>query len=198
MRSMMSRLALVGTLVAPAALAAQSQATAVMTPVAALKVGDMAPDFVVPGATMKGVSAQPVKLSSLRGKTVVLAFFPRARTAGCTKEMETYRDQYAEIFGSGKDATLLAVSNDSAKVTASWASEASFPFTFLADVDNTVAGLYGSAGSAANGRQPAHRRDNIVIGPDGRIAAITRGVLPTDATEYTKLRDQIKAANQAK
>ena len=72
----------------------------------------MAPDFTLPGATSAGVLAKPVQLSRLRGTTVVLAFFSKARTSGCTVQMKAYRDQYATLFGGGKDVTLLAISAD--------------------------------------------------------------------------------------
>src|SRR5438105_3883271 len=72
------------------------------------KVGDVAPDFMLTPSTSAGVGAKPVSLSSLKGRTVVIAFFPRARTSGCTKQMESYRDQYEALFHGGKDVTLFA------------------------------------------------------------------------------------------
>ena len=77
-----------------------------------LKVGDLAPDFTLPAATMAGVSQTPVKLSDLRGQTVVIAFYPRARTRGCTVQMQSYRDQFATLFNNGQGVTVLAVSTD--------------------------------------------------------------------------------------
>ena len=103
--------ALAATLVA-APLRAQQPATS--APDNGPKVGDMAPDFTLPGATKAGVTAQPIKLSSLKGQTVVIAFFPRVRTSGCTAQMNSYRDQYATLFNGGKGVTVLAVSTDSA------------------------------------------------------------------------------------
>jgi peroxiredoxin Q/BCP len=69
-------------LVAVAASAAQGQAAQPGTAATAPTVGQMAPDFSLPGATRYGLLKQPVKLSELRGQTVVLAFFPKARTKG--------------------------------------------------------------------------------------------------------------------
>ena len=79
---------------------------------AQLKVGDAAPDFTVPTVTMAGLEAKPFTLSAHKGETVILAFFPKARTSGCTMQMESYRDKYAEVFQSGKKVTLIGVSVD--------------------------------------------------------------------------------------
>ena len=59
--------------------------------------------------TAAGVNAKPFKLSEHKGETVVLAFFPKARTSGCTVQMESYRDKYAEMFNGGKKVTLVGV-----------------------------------------------------------------------------------------
>src|SRR5271168_4601948 len=92
------------------------------------KVGDMAPDLTVSGATKNGVTPKPVTLSSYRGQTVVLAFFPRARSSGCTHQMQAYRDRYTALFHNGKNVTLIAISDDPDTTLAAWAREQSFPF----------------------------------------------------------------------
>ena len=76
------------------------------------KVGDVAPDFSLPGATIDGVMKAPVKLSSFKGQTVVVAFFPKARTRGCTAQMTTYRDKWATLFNGGKGIKVIAISMD--------------------------------------------------------------------------------------
>ena len=78
-----------------------AQATTPLQTTEPLTVGAMAPDFTLAGATRYGVLDQQVKLSDFRGKTVVIAFFPRARTRGCTIQMRAYRDQYPELFSRG-------------------------------------------------------------------------------------------------
>ncbi len=190
-KQMMAVLLLLG---AAAPLAAQGGAAVAAPAAAELKVGDLAPDFTLPAATRDGVASAPVTLSSQRGKTVVLAFFPRARTRGCTIQMEHYRDQYDSLFAGGKAATLFAISSDSAKVTAAWASEAKFPFTFLADTDMRTARTFGAASATATAAQ----RVLYVIGPDGRIAHIMRPFREIDPTAYTELAQAITAANRAK
>ena len=89
----------------------------------ALKVGDAAPDFTVTTVTAKGVDAKPFKLSEHKGETVVLAFFPKARTSGCTVQMESYRDKYADLFKGGKKVTLVGVSVDPDTALVSWAKD---------------------------------------------------------------------------
>ena len=78
-------------------LAAQAQDPP-QTTTPPLEVGVMAPDFTLEGGTRYGILAEPVSLSDFRGKTVIIAFFPRARTRGCTIQMRAYRDQYPELF----------------------------------------------------------------------------------------------------
>jgi len=181
----MTRFILVAALlVVPATLTAQDIGP---------KVGDAAPDFVLPAATMKGVSAVPVRLSDLRGRIVVMAFFPRARTSGCTIQMKAYRDQYADLFGGGKDVTLLAISTDSAAALASWATDEKFPFTFLSDAGKVAGGLYATL---PEGRS-AESRVAFVIGKDGKIAKVFRPFREVDATSYTELAAAISTARAA-
>lgn len=178
----MTRLTLLAMLVlAPALLRAQDVGP---------KVGDLAPDFTLPAATMNGVSSKPVHLAALRGRIVVLAFFPRARTSGCTIQMKAYRDQYAELFGGGKDVTLLAISTDSVGALASWAVDEKFPFTFVSDAGKVAGPLYATL---PEGRS-AESRVAFVIGKDGKIARIFRPFREIDATAYTELGGAISAA----
>lgn len=182
---------LAALLLAPAALIAQATPPAAPT---GPQVGDMAPDFTLPAATMNGIAANPVKLSSLRGRTVVIAFFPKARTSGCTIQMKAYRDQYAQLFGGGKDVTLLAISTDSAGALASWATDEKFPFTFVSDAGKSAGAAYGTL---MEGR-PYEMRVAFVIGKDGKIAKIFRPFREVDATSYTELGEAIHAAQAAK
>ncbi len=149
-------------------------------------VGDMSPDFTLAVASMDGVAAAPLTLSSLRGKPVVIAFFPRARTGGCTIQMKAYRDRFEEIFGN--DVHLLAVSTDAPQALASWAKDESFPFRFVADTDGTAGRAYGVL---AEGRSAASRV-LFVIDADGTIATIMRPFREIDPTAY----DALKAAVQ--
>ncbi|HRN53934.1 MAG TPA: peroxiredoxin [Gemmatimonadaceae bacterium] len=155
-----------------------------------LKVGDLAPDFSLPAATMSGVSQTSVKLSELRGQTVVIAFYPRARTRGCTVQMQTYRDQFATLFNGGQGVTVLAVSTDPVDTIAAWAKDERFPMTFLSDREATVGQLYDVKYPAMN----LLRRVLFVVGPDGRIAHIMRPFAELSADAYVELGNAVKAA----
>ena len=157
---------------APAALlalapAAGAQAPAVPTAAvsapAAPELGQMAPDFTAQWADGAGARGTPVKLSDLRGKVVVMAFYPKDRTQGCTAEMTKFRDEHATLFGG--DVVVLPISADSIPSHVSWASEMKFPFALVSDPSFAVADQYGShaPGRATTGRTV------FVIGKDGRI-----------------------------
>jgi peroxiredoxin Q/BCP len=154
---------------------------------APIEVGAAAPDFEIGGATKQGVMDRPIKLTDYRGKVVVLAFFPRARTRGCTIQMHAYRDQYAELFNGGEDVVLLAVSADAATELASWAKDADFPFMMGSDIGLDVANKYGAVGRPGE----TTNRNLFVIGKDGKIAHRMTPFREIDATSYTELAEVI-------
>ena len=182
---MRSSLILALALATTAGSAAAQQATS-PAPAAAPggpQVGDMAPDFALPGATRYGLLQQPVKLSDLRGQTVVVAFFPKARTSGCTVQLETYRDQYATLFNNGRKVVVVAVSADADTTLAGWARQADFPFVLASDKDGAMGQLYGAW-------MPQQKMDNrflYVVGPDGRIAHAMRPFRVMVQDSYTEL-----------
>ncbi len=154
-------------------------------------VGAAAPDFALTAATRDGVQPKPVRLSELHGKTVVLAFFPKARTSGCTIQMSAYRDRYAELFRGGKDVVLLAISADDPAAQAAWAKDAGFPFTFLSDAK-------GEAGRLYDAWMPEHKLDKrslFIVAPDGKISYRQVPFREVDATAYTELGQAIAAAS---
>ena len=157
-----------------------------------LKVGDMAPDFTVPTATADGLTAKPFTLSEHRGETVVLAFFPKARTRGCTVQMESYRDQYAQLFNGGKKVTVIGVSTDPDTALTSWAKDAKFPFRFAADVDAKVGVAYGA--STGTG---FHKRTLYVIDPTGKISYVAAPFLQLSADAYTELGKAVSHAGMS-
>lgn len=148
-----------------AAPACAQQPSASPAPPAGLQLGTVAPDFAIPGATRFGTLDQPVRLSDLRGQTVVLAFFPRARTRGCTVQMESYRDRYAELYNAGRKVVVLAVSTDADTTLAAWARELETPILFGSDTEQVAAKLFqaGIAGRNVNARHL------YVIDPNGVI-----------------------------
>ena len=156
---------------------------------AQLKVGDAAPDFTVTTVTSAGREAKPFHLAEHRGETIILAFFPKARTSGCTMQMESYRDKYAEVFRSGKKVTLIGVSVDPDTALTSWARDAKFPFRFAADVDRAVGVAYG-----ANAGTGYHKRHLYVIDPAGKIAFVATPFLQMSADAYSELGSAISKA----
>ncbi len=180
------------TTVAALSVVALSTGVAQAAP-AALKVGDMAPDFTVTTVTAAGVEAKPFKLSEHRGETVVLAFFPKARTSGCTTQMEAYRDQYANLFLGGKKVTLVGVSTDPDSALVSWAKDAKFPFRFAADTERKVGVAFG-----ANAGTGFHKRHLYVIDPSGKIAYVTTPFLQMSADAYTNLGTAVAQASGGK
>lgn len=145
------------------ALGAQTPAPAQAPAQVLPEVGAVAPDFAVPGS-VAGV-ARNVRLADYRGQTVVLVFFPGARTSGCTVQLTKYRDEYKTIFAGGEKVTVIGISTDADTTQATWAREAGFPFAFASDADLAISKAYGSV------RGTRSSRNVFVIAPDGRIAS---------------------------
>jgi peroxiredoxin Q/BCP len=162
------------------------------TPMAARgpNVGEVAPDFTLAGATRYGVLRDSVTLSSLRGHPVVIAFLPKARTGGCTKQLEAYRDQYATMFHGGRGVTVLAISTDADSTLASWGREAELPMVLLSD----RAGVAGRAYGAFNEGPKMDSRFLYVVGADGRIVYVDKPFNVSDEGAYARLRDAVAAA----
>ena len=146
------------------AQSATQAGSATPTPSAGPEVGQVAPDFTAAWADSAGARSAPVSLASVRGKVVVLAFYPKDRTTGCTAELTKFRDQYRTLFGDG--VVVLPISADSISSHVSWASEAKFPFALVSDPQLTTADLYGSHLSG----RPVANRTVFVVGKDGRVA----------------------------
>jgi peroxiredoxin Q/BCP len=149
-----------------------------------LAVGTKAPDVSFVGATRWGVLDQEVKLSDFAGKTVVLAFFPAARTRGCTIQMQTYRDEYQRVFGGGRNVVLIAISKDPSEALRSWAYDEDFPFLFGSDPDGDVYRAFGGV-PGGNG---SFGRTLVVIDPAGNVAELLPRFLEVDPTSYDQLQ----------
>ena len=152
------------------------------------KVGDVAPNFNVSGATKDGVSKSPVSLAAFKGQTVVLAFFPKARTTGCTAQMTHYRDLWASLFNSGKGITVIGISTDADTTLANWAKEANLPMLFASDAAGDIGRAYG----ALSGSATREARLLYIVGPDGKIASTTKPFKPMVEDSYTELGAQLK------
>ncbi|MES2176362.1 MAG: redoxin domain-containing protein [Gemmatimonadota bacterium] len=183
-------LASVMALVALAPSAAQTQAGQAAPPPpapATPAVGDAAPDFTATATDSTGKTI-PVSLASMRGKVVVIAFYPADRTSGCTAELTKFRDEYKTLFGDG--VAVLPTSIDSVASHASWARDAHFPFAMIADTKGDVAVKYGA--QRAPGR--AFSRSTYVIGKDGKIVYAEPRFNALAQDGYDKLAAAIKQA----
>jgi len=138
-----------------------------------LKQGDKAPEFEL--ADQDGVMH---KLADYRGKRVLLYFYPKDDTTGCTKEACAIRDSFPDF--KGLDAVVLGVSADSVKSHKKFAEKYSLPFTLLADEGKEVVNLYGVWGlKKFMGREyEGIFRTSFLIDPDGTIAKIYENVKP--------------------
>ena len=147
-------------------------------PALKLKEGDIAPDFTAP-ASGGGV----VSLAGFKGKSVVLYFYPRDDTPGCTREACAFRDHFADFKKKG--AVVLGVSIDPVKAHDKFTAKFKLPFTLLADEEKQIVQAYGVWGPKNFlGREfLGTHRVTFLIGPDGRIKKIWPTVKPDEHAE---------------
>ena len=138
-----------------------------------LTAGDQAPDFTLPDQ-----SGEPVTLSDLRGQTVVLYFYPRADTPGCTTQACGVRDHAADY--DEIDARVIGISPDPVTAVRKFADKYDLGFTLLADEDHAVADAYGTWGekSMYGKTYMGVHRATFIIDADGRIAKVFPKVSP--------------------
>jgi peroxiredoxin Q/BCP len=129
--------------------------------------GDAAPDF-----QLKDQNGNDVKLSQLRGKNVVLYFYPKDDTSGCTREACDFRDEHSALEAAG--AVVLGVSPDDTKSHMKFATKYSLPFPLLADTERKVCDAYGVWGEKSlYGRKfLGVTRATFVIDTEGKVAHV--------------------------
>lgn len=132
-----------------------------------LKEGDKAPDIKLESDT-----GEPFRLSRMKGKKVVLYFYPRADTPGCTVEACEFRDSTKKF--AKKDAVIVGISPDAVKSQAKFKDKYDLPFTLLCDVDKEAAEAYGvwKEKNMYGKKVMGIERTTFVIGEDGRIVKI--------------------------
>jgi len=130
-----------------------------------LTVGDLAPDF-----TLSDQEGQEVALAGLRGNPVVVYFYPKDNTPGCTTEACDFRDNMARITGT--DAMVLGISPDSAKSHQKFREKYDLPFPLLVDEDHAIAASYGAWGEKKMYGKVSEGliRSTFLIDDEGRVA----------------------------
>jgi peroxiredoxin Q/BCP len=129
-----------------------------------IEEGKPAPDF-----TLQSVGGNSVSLRNLRGKNVVVYFYPKDDTPGCTKEACGFRDLWDDIEALG--AVVLGVSPDDGASHEKFAAKYSLPFTLLSDPDKTVMTQYGAYGEKTmyGKKTMGVIRSTVWVGPDGKV-----------------------------
>jgi thioredoxin-dependent peroxiredoxin len=138
-----------------------------------IEPGEQAPDFTLPDQ-----DGRPVTLSDLRGRTVVLYFYPKADTPGCTTQACGVRDRAADYAAAG--ATVIGVSPDPEKKIKRFHDKRELNFTLLADADHAVTDRYGvwAEKSMYGKKYWGALRATFVIDPDGTVARVFPKVSP--------------------
>jgi thioredoxin-dependent peroxiredoxin len=146
-------------------------------------IGKKAPDFTLPDENGK-----PIKLSDMRGKKVILYFYPKDNTQGCTTQACGFRDRFEEI--QEKDAIVIGISPDSAQSHQKFRSKYNLPFILLSDPKHQVANKYGAWGEKVlyGKKSEGILRSHFVIDEQGVV---------TDAQIKVKAQDSPSLALQA-
>ena len=141
-----------------------------------LEVGQMAPDF-----ELLNDEGTAVKLSDYRGQRVVLFFYPKAATPGCTIQACGFRDSFPQIEAAG--ATVLGVSPDPVADLAKWRAAEKLPYNLLSDPDNQVSQLYNAYGerNMYGNKYMGIIRSHFVIDGEGKFEDVQIKVSPKDS-----------------
>lgn len=146
------------------------------------EVGDQAPDFDAPGTDATNYS-----LASLRGRTVVLAFYPGDGTAVCTKQLKDYSDSLDE-YGD-LDALVLGLSPQSVESHEAFRTKSDIKIPLVYDEGKKIGEAYGILGPLG-----FYRRSVFVVGPDGRIVYAKRGVAGLSYVKMPEIAAAVRSA----
>ncbi len=159
-----------------------------------MEINQKAPDFSLPDE-----NGDTVTLNQFRGKHVVLFFYPKAMTPGCTIEACGFRDAYRKLANAG--LTVLGISADKPASQKKFKETYDLPYTLLADADKTVANLFGVVKEKnMYGRKVIGiARTTFLIGPDGKITHIFEKVKPEGHAEevLAHVKGKAKTAKSA-
>jgi thioredoxin-dependent peroxiredoxin len=145
---------------------------------ATLKAGDKAPDF-----TAKDQNGKEVSLSNFKGKTVILYFYPKDDTPGCTAEACDFRDNYQSLIGKGFE--VIGVSTDDEKSHKKFETKYSLPFPLIADEDKSIVEAYGvwAEKNMYGKKYMGTVRTTFIIDADGVISNIINKVDTTNSSQ---------------
>ncbi len=143
-----------------------------------LEIGEIAPEF-----TLTADSGETVNLSDFRGKKVVLYFYPKANTPGCTKQACALRDVFPKI--EEEDVVVIGISPDKPATLGKFREKHNLPFTLLSDPDHKVAEAYGAWGEKKMMGKTFHGilRSHFAIDEEGRLAEFTHKVKPEQTAD---------------
>ncbi len=184
-------LALIGLALVPAATAQNHPGTVKAVLQSGPDVGQRAPDFSLPWANRDGVGPveSPYQLASDRGKTVVVAFYPRDFTKGCTAQLRTFAEQYDSLFGP--NVVVVGISADSVTTHNRFAASLGLPFRLLSDPEQRVSKQY-----ASKDPDGYNRRTVYVVGPDGRVKFRNLNFNALDSSDFAELRAAVRSSTR--
>jgi peroxiredoxin Q/BCP len=136
-----------------------------------------------PGFELQDSEGKLHKLSDYAGETIVVYFYPKDDTPGCTKEACSFRDSYADFKQAG--VTIIGISPDKVESHKKFKEKYALPFTLLADPDHAVCEAYGAWGLKKSfGKEyEGVFRTTFVIGPEGEIKRVFENVKPSDHSQ---------------
>ena len=137
----------------------------------------------VPKFTLQDDADQTRSLEEFRGKPVVLFFYPKADTPGCTIEACGFRDAFTKLVDAG--VVVLGISRDTPKAQAKWKAKYELPYTLLADVDAEVCNLFGvlKEKNMYGKKVKGIERSTYLIGPEGTLERVWEKVKPEGHAE---------------
>lgn len=152
-----------------------------------IEEGKKAPDF-----TLKDQNEKDVSLSDFKGKTVVVYFYPKDNTPGCTKEAIGFRELWKDY--QEQDVVVLGISPDGAKSHVKFIEKQDLPFTLLSDPEKTMMQEYGAFGEKMmyGKKTIGVIRSTVLVGPDGKVIKHWKKV-PKAADHPTKVLEVIRS-----